>query len=243
MRSAQPYNKFYTNDFLVDENEMTNAFWGLHLANNMEHVIGVDGYAYFPKSAQFERSAQIPLSRLELQMAPAVQMFACLDEVSGHSATTLVTKQTAMQGELMTPITSDPGLIGGANPMFWARIYMHNFTAPNVGDVVRFGLVNDELFRVLMRNQVGYDQTMGVLFWDLYLQRGLTQFTGYDSYTGDGSERVYTVSDYSATTLNFKNETFTLNPAWVEAQLCRDYVRFLWMHDSSGTLYFKIYGV
>jgi hypothetical protein len=236
MRPTNGFTKFYTNDLIVEDSDLSNALWGYHLANNMEHLLGLDGYLYFGATGdgalgyEGPRSAQVSLSKLELTHAPVIEMYAKPDCIV-QFGTTRVIKEWDGFGWVVYDVE---------DRYIDIDIQYNGLLTSFVGQDIRIGHNQDEIMHVL-----GY-YPMGNIGEDLYAQRlrvarAITPSTGADFYSA--GERIYIVGSYNATTLAIPNVTFSLNPVWMEAIANRDYARFTWMHSSPGTLYYKIFGV
>jgi hypothetical protein len=96
MRKINPWTKFFTADLIPDSDEIGNAFWGYHVANNIGRLLNLDGTVFFgaigtsaskPSELYGISVARIPIEMCEFRSAPVVQLAAQV-EIPESSGTT-----------------------------------------------------------------------------------------------------------------------------------------------------------
>jgi hypothetical protein len=246
MRQANPNTKFHYEDIIPEPFELNNALWGAHIGNNFDRLLAVDGTIFFnpiPPGFSYEdvtkRIYYLPLDVYEFHTMPIIQIMTSID-YDYTIATTLVSRSSE------TGWTLNGGPVSSSDEIFVAYIDSINQPQPFPAEqLIRLGLSQDELMLVRsmrFKDRTTYGDTTRWMY-EFNCSRGWSPYTGSDSYTG--VEKIYSVdySDISATVLNYTAGTYELNPPHAQVVVDGQSAIFTWGNSSSGTLYYKIFGV
>lgn len=241
MRTANPFNKFFTADLVVDDAEPGNALWGYHIANNLSRITSVEGTAVFPAYGDPLQGAitgalrfvDVPTGHLAFASAPAIQ-FTVKNSIIISNATTFTTSYPTgwvLENDLV-PLDDHFYALG---PPFDIRFYSGQILDLKLGE-------NDsEVLNCMYLTQfygVGPDRNQSRYTFQILARNR------YDTPAGDGltGENVRVVTSAQYTILSSRTEYDTINPPYVEGYLDQDKLRIRWLNQSEGTVYYKIFG-
>lgn len=242
MRKINPWTKFFSADLIPDENEIGNAFWGYHVANNIGRLLNLDGTVFFNPAGTstglelYDKSvARIPIEMCEFRTAPAVQLAAQVD-ISPTAGTTYFFG-TFDGGMLENPI-SDVDAMVSVRYNKW----LFDEGEPYVNNFMRLGTAN-EIMRI---NQYFIDVRATCVIANYYVERNaIVGGTAYAYNMGGGEVQVFRTNyegiDYVAPSAG--ESQYVLNPIFCEAIIEPTQLKIFWGHDFAGTVYFKLFGI
>lgn len=250
---TNPNKPFFTRDLIVDQGEPINSFWGYHIANNYDRLMGVDGTIFFksrPPTLGDEVTDvyfDIPLGNLGLRSIPIVQFYTAHVETQ-----TSYTISTPGVHDFHVTLLSEEG---PDDPILSAAIdlskpedyklskackeFLVREDAAGKGFYLSFGAGVEVAF---VKKYYIVDNAFGKMLLSLETERGW-DVTGGESHAL--GEAVYFISHDGLV----KNETTTVATTWhinsplVEGVMDAEKLRVRWLWDGPGTVYYKIFGV
>jgi len=212
--------------------------WGYHIANNLSRIMSVEGTVYFPEftgAIQPEpRIADVTVANLGLTFAPVIQFSSVGPFIT--ATTYVVSHESDLR--LMVDIRDETQTFFAYGGPFKAPV------GPNMPVDIKLGNTNNEVLGCVYTYAEGLIRDKLLQYNFVIKERGKysTQKENIDvSETTDPIVNVRIVDSATPTILT-REEYHSINPPWVEGYLDQDKLRIRWLHNSAGTVIYKIFG-
>jgi hypothetical protein len=237
MRKTNPWEKVFTRDLIVDDDETANAFWGYHIGNNFGRLLGIDGTLMFEAATpSLTPTARVGIESLQLTHAPIIQAYSRTDFLHEVTIRTVTKELPNAGGGVAIPILTH-------HTRLWFGPYISQGPPtglPLVGDEITVGDNFPSNEEVMLINEADAFPAVPPTQWLIRyrVQRGYRE-TPIHSYGED--ELLYRVTDVTLSDVEVQ-DYYKSWPPYLEAFAEQEVVTFKWMIGYGGTVYFKIFG-